>query len=198
VKIPFFTIGHSNRSLEEFVELLSEVQIHLVADIRTVPRSRANPQFNKDTLPDALAPFDISYEHMAALGGLRGKARILSQDVNGFWTNESFHNYADYALTAQFQAGLEHLLDEGRKRRCTRTQTALHDNVFGGPYGGDVTAASSPIILSPVGRLFSTLWGTVAWSLPTLLRALSFNPAGRSSIPLRIDRARRTSGIKAD
>ncbi len=115
--LPFFTIGHSNRSLEEFIELLSGAEIDLVADIRTVPRSRANPQFNKDTFPGALAAFDISYEHMAALGGLRGKARIASEDVNGFWENESFHNYADYALTAQFHAGLEHLLDEGRKRR---------------------------------------------------------------------------------
>jgi uncharacterized protein (DUF488 family) len=62
--------------------------------------------------------FDISYEHMAALGGLRGKAQSSPQDVNGFWTNESFHNYADYALSAQFHAGLKLLLDEGRKRRC--------------------------------------------------------------------------------
>ena len=84
-----------------------------------MPRSRANPQFNKDTLPTALAAFDISDEHMAALGGLRGKARTSSQNVNAFWTNESFHNYADYALTAQFKAGLEQLLNEGRKRRCT-------------------------------------------------------------------------------
>jgi uncharacterized protein (DUF488 family) len=113
VKLPFFTIGHSNRSFEEFIELLSGAKIDLLADIRTVPRSRANPQFNKDTLPDALAAFDISYEHIAALGGLRGRAKALSQDVNDFWTNESFHSYADYALTAQFHAGLEHLLDEG-------------------------------------------------------------------------------------
>jgi uncharacterized protein (DUF488 family) len=119
VKPPFFTIGHSNRSLEDFVALLNEAQIDLVADIRAVPRSRANPQFNKDTLPGALAAFDISYEHIAALGGLRGKARTSPRNVNGFWTNESFHNYADYALTAQFQAGLEQLLHEGRKRRCT-------------------------------------------------------------------------------
>jgi uncharacterized protein (DUF488 family) len=119
VKLPFFTIGHSNRSLEEFVGLLSEAGIDLIADIRKIPMSRANPQFNKDTLPGALAGFDISYEHVTALGGLRGRARNLPPDVNGFWVNESFHNYADYALSAQFHAGLEHLLDEGRKRRCT-------------------------------------------------------------------------------
>lgn len=118
MKLPFFTIGHSNRSIEEFVGLLSGAEIDLVADIRTIPRSRANPQFNKDTLPGALAAFDVSYEHMAALGGLRGKARSSSRDVNAFWTNESFHNYADYALSAPFHAGLDHLLDEGRKRRC--------------------------------------------------------------------------------
>ena len=119
MKLPFFTIGHSNRSLEEFIELLDGAQIDLVADIRTVPRSRTNPQFNKDTLPDALAAVDVAYEHMAALGGLRGKARSLSRDVNGFWTNESFHNYADYALSEHFQAGLKHLLNEGHRRRCT-------------------------------------------------------------------------------
>jgi uncharacterized protein (DUF488 family) len=118
VKLPFFTIGHSNRSLEAFIELLTGAHINLVADIRAFPRSRTNPQFNKDTLPGALAAFDISYEHMAALGGLRGKVQTVPQEVNGLWTNESFHNYADYALSAQFHAGLKLLLDEGRKQHC--------------------------------------------------------------------------------
>jgi uncharacterized protein (DUF488 family) len=119
MKLPFFTIGHSNRSLEAFVQLLSGPHVDRVVDIRKVPRSRSNPQFNKDTLPEALAAFDISYEHVAALGGLRGKARSLPRDVNGFWMNASFHNYADYALSPQFRAGLEHLLEEGHNRRCT-------------------------------------------------------------------------------
>jgi uncharacterized protein (DUF488 family) len=119
VELPFFTIGHSNRSLEEFVQLLSEADVCLVADIRAIPRSRANPQFNKETLAEALTSFRISYEHMTALGGLRGKTRTLPQDINGFWENKSFHNYADYALTKEFYAGLDHLIEEGRKRRCT-------------------------------------------------------------------------------
>jgi uncharacterized protein (DUF488 family) len=118
VKLPFFTIGHSNRSLEEFGELLRSADVGLIADIRKIPRSRANPQFNQDRLPEALRSFHISYEHVAALGGLRGKAQALSQDVNGFWTNESFHHYADYALSMQFHAGLEHLVEQGRKQRC--------------------------------------------------------------------------------
>ena len=118
MKRPFFTIGHSNRSAAEFGELLNEAGVGLVADIRTIPRSRSNPQFNKDTLPDALAAFGISYEHIAALGGLRGKAANASPDINGFWTNESFHNYADYALTASFRAGFEQLLEAGRQKRC--------------------------------------------------------------------------------
>ena len=119
MKLPFLTIGHSNRSLEELIELLRGARIELVADIRRIPRSRANPQFNEDTLPGALTAFDIRYEHMAALGGLRGKTRASPREINGFWTNESFHNYADYALTAPFRAGLGHLLEEGRKWRCT-------------------------------------------------------------------------------
>lgn len=118
MKHPFFTVGHSNRSHEEFAALLTAADIGLVADIRKVPRSRANPQFNKDALPDALAATGISYEHLAALGGLRGKARTLSPDVNGFWTNKSFHNYADYALSKEYHAGLAHLLALGHERRC--------------------------------------------------------------------------------
>jgi uncharacterized protein (DUF488 family) len=118
VTLPFFTIGHSDRSLEEFAGLLAGADVGLVADIRKMPMSRSNPQFNGDTLPGALAAFQISYDGVAALGGLRGKTQTLSPDVNGFWTNESFHNYADYAFSTQFHAGLEHLLAEGRKRRC--------------------------------------------------------------------------------
>src|SRR6185437_16415445 len=66
VKLPFFTIGHSNRSLEEFIELLRSADVSLLADIRKFPRSRANPQFNVDTLGESLAPFGISYESMSS------------------------------------------------------------------------------------------------------------------------------------
>ena len=99
--------------------LLREAGVALVADIRKMPRSRTNPQFNTGTLAEALAGSQISYEHIAALGGLRGKTPSLSPDINGFWTNKSFHNYADYALTEPFQTGLKHLLDQGREQRCT-------------------------------------------------------------------------------
>lgn len=118
MKPPFFTVGHSNRSLEEFVELLSSAEVGLVADIRKFPRSRANPQFTEDTLGEALAGFEISYELMTVLGGRRGIVKSLSPDVNGLWRNLSFHNYADYALSAEFSAGLKHLLEQGNERRC--------------------------------------------------------------------------------
>lgn len=118
MKIPFFTVGHSTRTLAELVELLRSAEVSLLADIRTVPRSRTNPQFNRETLPTALAASDISYEHMAALGGLRAKSRTVAPEVNAFWTNESFHNYADYALSQDFHVALGRLLEEGSKRRC--------------------------------------------------------------------------------
>jgi uncharacterized protein (DUF488 family) len=70
---PFFTIGHSTRSLDEFVNLLRRAKITLVADVRTVPRSRTNAQYNGDMLPRSLTSFQIRYEHIAALGGLRGR-----------------------------------------------------------------------------------------------------------------------------
>lgn len=118
MELPFFTIGHSNRSLEDFVELLRESRIDRIIDVRKFPRSRSNPQFNIDALPVVLAACDIAYEHVADLGGRRGKGQDTPRDVNGFWTNESFHNYADYALSAPFQGGFDCLLAEGRQRRC--------------------------------------------------------------------------------
>jgi uncharacterized protein (DUF488 family) len=118
MKLPFFTIGHSYRSIEEFIALLSAAEIARVVDIRRIPRSRANPQFNEDVLPASLAKARISYERIAALGGRRSKTRTVAPEINGFWTNQSFHNYADYALSSDFDAGLEHLIEQGRKQRC--------------------------------------------------------------------------------
>ena len=115
---PFFTIGHSTRSVEEFVDLLKGAQVGCVVDVRTVPRSRTNPQYNRDVLPETLARLQIGYEHLAALGGLRGKTQDVAPEVNAFWQNQSFHNYADYALAPPFHDGLARLRALGHQRRC--------------------------------------------------------------------------------
>jgi uncharacterized protein (DUF488 family) len=114
----FFTVGHSTHTLDAFVAMLKSAGIERIADIRKIPMSRTNPQFNSDTLPAALETFGIGYEHVAALGGRRGRTKGEPPDVNGFWSNRSFHNYADYALSGDFQAGLAHLMESGRRRRC--------------------------------------------------------------------------------
>lgn len=114
----FFTIGHSTRSVEDFAELLAPAAVRLVVDVRTIPRSRTNPQYNADTLPDTLSGFQINYEHIAALGGLRGHKRDIPEAVNAFWRNKSFHNYADYALSASFRDGLTRLRDLGHHTTC--------------------------------------------------------------------------------
>lgn len=118
MNLPFYTIGHSSRSIDEFIAMLAAANIELVADIRKMPMSRANPQFNHDALAASLADAGIAYEHVAALGGLRGKTPTVPADVNGLWRNASFHRYADYALTEPFRAGLEHVIAQGHERRC--------------------------------------------------------------------------------
>ncbi len=109
---PIYTIGHSTRSLEEFIALLREHGVTLVADVRTVPRSRHNPQYNKDTLPEPLAAAGIGYRHLLDLGGLR---HTTAASVNTGWRNASFRGYADYMQTSGFEVGLEELLDLARK-----------------------------------------------------------------------------------
>jgi len=115
--IAFFTIGHSTRTIEEFVELLSAGRVGMVVDIRTVPRSRTNPQYNEDALAAALADYQIGHCRIAALGGLRKRAPEVPPETNGWWTNRSFHNYADYALSDAFGGGLDQLVALGRERR---------------------------------------------------------------------------------
>jgi uncharacterized protein (DUF488 family) len=115
---PFYTIGHGTRPLHDFVELVNGAGVTLVVDVRTVPRSRTNPQYNRDALPQSLEPCNIGYEHIASLGGLRGRAREVPVELNAFWENDSFHNYADYALSQQFRDGLSRLRELGHARRC--------------------------------------------------------------------------------
>lgn len=107
---PVFTIGHSNRTIEEFAAILTSAGVELVADVRTVPRSRANPQFNAEVLALELEPSGIGYERFAQLGGLRGRSKDVAPEVNGFWRNASFHNYADYAMSEVFGAELDRLV----------------------------------------------------------------------------------------
>jgi uncharacterized protein (DUF488 family) len=115
---PFFTIGHSNRPLPEFVSLLREAEIATLIDVRSIPRSRTNPQFNRDTLPDALAPEHIDYVHLAELGGRRSRRKDEAPSLNAYWTHPAFRNYADYAMSDVFRAGLTQLLALGHRRRC--------------------------------------------------------------------------------
>jgi uncharacterized protein (DUF488 family) len=115
---PFFTIGHSTRSLDEFMGLLSEAEVELVVDVRTVPRSRTNPQYNTESFSKALNELQVGYEHIAALGGLRKRSPDVPEALNAFWQNESFHNYADYATTEGFRSGLERLRELGHERPC--------------------------------------------------------------------------------
>jgi uncharacterized protein (DUF488 family) len=77
MKFPFFTIGHSTRPIGEFIDLLTASEIGIVVDVRTVPRSRTNPQYNRDALPESLSGFQIAYEHVAELGGLAHVQRML-------------------------------------------------------------------------------------------------------------------------
>ena len=98
-----FTIGHSNRTIEEFVELLRQNGIERVIDIRTIPKSRHNPQFNQDALAKSLHEKKIGYVHLKKLGGLR-HARADSTNLG--WHNESFRGYADYMQTEEFEEGL--------------------------------------------------------------------------------------------
>jgi uncharacterized protein (DUF488 family) len=97
-------VGHSTRSREEFIALLKQYSITELIDIRTIPKSRHNPQFNGDTLAHALRNHHIGYRHQKNLGGLR---HAHKDSINTAWHNASFRGYADYMQTAEFETGIE-------------------------------------------------------------------------------------------
>jgi len=98
---PFYTVGHSNRTISEFVALLKDADISLVVDVRSIPKSRGNPQYNRTSfhgllrIPDGVCSY-------AALGGRRARSRAVLADVNAFGKTRAFHNYADYAMSDEF------------------------------------------------------------------------------------------------
>jgi len=108
------TLGHSTRPIEDFVSLLQAHAVTRLVDVRSVPRSRRNPQFNVDSLPESLAPAGIAYTHLSGLGGLR---RPRKDSPNAGWRNESFRGYADYMQTGEFLDNLEHLIEMARHER---------------------------------------------------------------------------------
>jgi uncharacterized protein (DUF488 family) len=101
------TIGHSNRSIEEFLDILCAHRVEQLFDVRTIPKSRYNPQFNRDTLAGSLAAAGIAYTHLPGLGGLRHPRK---DSTNTGWRNDSFRGYADYMETTEFKQNLGQLL----------------------------------------------------------------------------------------
>ena len=113
-----YTIGHSTRTIPEFGALLRNCAIEVVADVRAIPRSRTNPQFNLEALPASLEELGIGYQHFPALGGRRHRPRGAPPSPNGFWRNQSFRNYADYAANESFKVGFSQLRELASTRRC--------------------------------------------------------------------------------
>ncbi len=109
-----YTIGHSTHSIEEFIDMLTAHGIEQVVDVRTIPKSRHNPQFNTDALAESLKSSGIEYVHMPALGGLR---RAKKDSPNQGWENASFRGFADYMQTAEFEEGLLKLIELAGKRK---------------------------------------------------------------------------------
>ncbi len=110
------TIGHSTRSQEALVALLQDAGVELLIDVRSYPRSRRNPQFDAEALAAALGRAGIGYAHLKALGGRRGPAKDAAHSPNTAWREAGFRNYADYATTPAFRAGLEALREAARAR----------------------------------------------------------------------------------
>jgi uncharacterized protein (DUF488 family) len=109
-----FTVGHSTLPIERFLALLAAYGVEQLADVRTVPRSRRNPQFNADALRESLEAAGISYVPLGELGGLR---KPRKDSPNSGWRNESFRGYADYMQTEQFAKGITRLVELAAKQR---------------------------------------------------------------------------------
>ena len=114
-----FTIGHSTRTLDEFIGLLRESSIELLVDVRAIPFSRRMPQFSRDALAASLEEEGIRYAHMPALGGRRRKQKNAPPSPHTYWRIDAFRAYADYAATPEFGGAISELIEMANARRCT-------------------------------------------------------------------------------
>jgi uncharacterized protein (DUF488 family) len=164
--VTVFTVGHSTRPIDELLALLDSHRIRRVVDVRTVPRSRRNPQYGIDVLPQSLAARGIEYLHMPSLGGLRHARR---DSPNTGWRNATFRGYADYMQTPEFERALEELTALARERRtaimcaeavpwrCHRSLIADALTVRGLTVRHILSAASDvPHRLTPLARVDGT------------------------------------------
>jgi uncharacterized protein (DUF488 family) len=164
-----FTVGHSTRPIEEFVGLLRANGVEQLIDIRTVPKSRRNPQFNRDALPEPLERVGIDYLHMPELGGLR---HPRPDSRNGAWRNDSFRGYADYMQTPEFAAAIEKLIElGGRKQTAIMCAEAVPWRCHRSLVGDALTARGVVVedIIAGTGRKthkitpFAQIDGTRVW-----------------------------------
>ena len=109
-----YTIGHSTHPIDDFIKILHAYKIELVVDVRTIPRSRHNPQFNQAEFEQELHNQGIVYTHLKELGGLRHASKT---SINTGWKNASFRGFADYMQTGEFQTGLEQLIELAARKR---------------------------------------------------------------------------------
>jgi uncharacterized protein (DUF488 family) len=167
--VTIYTVGHSTRPIEDFVALIEGHGVEQLIDIRTIPRSRTNPQFNRDTLPKTLECAGIEYLHMPELGGLR---HARPDSPNTAWRNASFRGYADYMQTPEFAAAIARLVEIGQGKqtaimcaeavpwRCHRSLVADALTARGVPVEDILSATRrSPHKLTP----FAKIEGTRVW-----------------------------------
>lgn len=109
-----YTLGHSNRSFKEFIDILKTYKLKLVVDVRTVPKSLHNPQYSGSRFKQGLKRHGVEYIHMAGLGGFR---RVKKDSPNKAWRNKSFQGYADYMLTEEFEKNLKRLINRSKRKR---------------------------------------------------------------------------------
>lgn len=112
-----YTIGHSTHTKEFFLNMLATAEIETLVDVRAFPASRKFPQFNQDQMREWLQDAGIKYYHLTNLAGRRNKSSLIQEELNSGWQNQSFHNYADYTLTSDFQNGIDELIDIATNQR---------------------------------------------------------------------------------
>ncbi|MGM8365818.1 DUF488 domain-containing protein [Virgibacillus sp. W0181] len=121
-----YTIGHSTHSKEDFINMLAVSHIQAVVDVRSFPGSRKFPHFSKDRMQEWLPEAGFEYIHFPSLGGRRKQSQMIQSELNGAWNNQSFHNYADYTLSLDFQKGIDALKQMASKKRTAYCCSERH------------------------------------------------------------------------